>query len=219
LIKSAIEFAHESLRYQIIISNLKGGEKLVENEISSLLGISRSPLREAYRILEEEHFVTNVPRKGRYVTEMSVDNYEKVHETRMMLECYVVDILKARKVRELPHVETALKNFCTPPLGEANADEKLRFIESIDEFHIKLVESVNNEFLKHFYGIIRFNITRYNFLYLLEEGAAKYFVQQHHEILNLIKNGQYDKAKDFLRSHMNESWERMRRKLNGEKEI
>jgi len=52
VIKSAIEFAHESLRYQIIISNLKGGEKLVEDKIASLLGVSRSPLREAYRILE-----------------------------------------------------------------------------------------------------------------------------------------------------------------------
>jgi DNA-binding GntR family transcriptional regulator len=124
--------------------------------------------------------------------------------------------MKAKKISDLSQVEIALKNVPEIPLQTANSDEKLRFIESIDEFHIKLVESVGNEFLTRFYGIIRFNITRYSFLYLLDTGAADHFVQQHCTILDLIKKGQYDEARDFLRSHMNESWQRMREKLTDE---
>ncbi|MGA2464181.1 MAG: GntR family transcriptional regulator [Thermodesulfobacteriota bacterium] len=218
-IKSVTEFILENLRYQIMTFKLKGGKRLNESEVSSQLKISRPPLREAFRILEQEHFIKSVPRKGRYVNELSTDNYERIHEARVMIECYVIEVLKAKKIKELPEVEIALKNVHEPPLPTASPDEKLRFIESIDEFHIKLVGSVKNEFLTHFYGIIRFNITRYSFLYLLEKGAAKYFVQQHHKILDMIKKGQHDKARDFLRSHMNESWERMRKKLTSDNSI
>lgn len=213
MITSVTKFILDSLRNQIITSKLKGGEKLNESSVSSELGISRPPLREAFRTLEQEHLIASIPRRGVYVTKLSTDNYEKVHETRQMIECHVIELLKAKNIRDLPEVKRVLKNVCKSPLPEASPEEKLGFIQSIDDFHIKLVDSVENEFLQHFYGIIRFNITRYSFLYLLESGAAEYFVDQHGQILNLIENGQFDEAKDYLRIHMNESWERMRQRL------
>ena len=219
MIKSVTEFILENLRHQIITSNRKGGDRLNESEISSRFDISRPPLREAFQILEQEHFIKTIPRRGRYVTDLSVDNYERIHEARVMIECYVIEVLKTREIRDLPQVEIALKMVLETPLPTASPDEKLRFIESIDEFHIKLVDSVGNEFLSHFYEIIRFNITRYSFLYLLEPGAAGYFVKQHHEILDMIKKGQYDEARDFLKFHMNESWQRMKSRLIDKKGI
>lgn len=218
-IKSVTESILDNLRREILSFKLKGGDRLNEGEISSRLDISRPPLREAFQILEQEHLIKSIPRKGRYVAELSVDNYEKIHHARVMLECYVIEILKARKIKDLPEVEIAMNGVPEAPLQTSTSDEKLKFIESIDEFHIKLVESVGNEFLTRFYGIIRSNITRYSFLYLLESGAAEHFIQQHGTILDLIKKGQYDKAKDFLKSHMNESWQRMRKKLIHSEEV
>ena len=54
----------QSLRTQIIIGELTPGQKLNELVLSSLLGISRPPLREAFRLLENEHLAHSIPRKG-----------------------------------------------------------------------------------------------------------------------------------------------------------
>jgi len=98
-IKSVTESILDNLRREILSFKLKGGDRLNEGEISSRLDISRPPLREAFQILEQEHLIMSIPRKGRYVAELSVDNYEKIHHARVMLECYVIEILKAQKIK------------------------------------------------------------------------------------------------------------------------
>ncbi|MBW2123631.1 MAG: GntR family transcriptional regulator, partial [Deltaproteobacteria bacterium] len=62
--KSLVDY----LRTQIITGNLPPGQKLNEIRLSSDLGVSRPPLREAFRILEHDRLVASIPRKGTYVT-------------------------------------------------------------------------------------------------------------------------------------------------------
>jgi hypothetical protein len=69
-------------------------------------------LREAFQILEQENFIVSVPRKGRYITEISKKNYENIHESRRMMECYAIDRLKAKNVRDLPVIEGVLAKVC-----------------------------------------------------------------------------------------------------------
>lgn len=52
------------LRSNIITGELAAGQILNELELSSLLGISRPPLREAFRIVKNEHVIVSIPRKG-----------------------------------------------------------------------------------------------------------------------------------------------------------
>ena len=61
----------EHIRAQIIAGRLAPGQRLNEAELSETLNVSRSPLREAFLILERENLVVNIPRKGTYVTPMS----------------------------------------------------------------------------------------------------------------------------------------------------
>lgn len=89
--KSLTRSILEHLRGQIITCQLRGGQKLNENQLSLEFNVSRPPMREAFQILEHEHFIVSIPRNGRYVTEISKRNYEKIHESRRMMECYVKD--------------------------------------------------------------------------------------------------------------------------------
>ena len=76
-ILSVTESALQFLRRRIIIGELKPGQKLNECSLSEELGISRPPLRETFRILEKDQLVVAIPRKGTYVTELSIRDFEE----------------------------------------------------------------------------------------------------------------------------------------------
>ena len=99
--KSTVQY----LREQIITGELAPGQKLSEMEISSNLGISRPPLREAFRILENENLVLSIPRKGCYVTQVSMEDCRHIYEAREMIECHAIELLKAQNVRDLKKPE------------------------------------------------------------------------------------------------------------------
>ena len=73
-----------TLRDAILTGKLVPGERLMENQLAEKLGVSRTPVREALRMLELENLVELVPRKGAQVLDMSekdiVDILEKVHD-------------------------------------------------------------------------------------------------------------------------------------------
>ncbi len=206
----------EHLRGEIITCRLKGGQKLNENQLSSELKVSRPPLREAFQVLEQEHLLMSIPRRGRFVVETSEENCQRIYEARKMIECYVIDLLKARNVRSLPDVELAITKALKKAMPSDDPYEKWHYLEALDEFHLELVDSVENEFLSHFYGTIRFNICRYQYwLRVLCSPQAfrpqitKTLMQEHRRVLDFIQKGEYQKAKDCLCFHMDAAWRLM----------
>lgn len=198
--KSTVQY----LREQIITGELAPGQKLSEMEISSNLGISRPPLREAFRVLENEHLVLSIPRKGCYVTQVSMEDCRHIYEAREMIECHAIELLKSQRVRDLPEVASALASV-SPDLPKQDSGSQGRIKGSQNPFpgfHIKLVESTGNRWVIHLYNSISSNLARYQYMCFVPGILAK--VQEEHEqILDLIKRGDYDRAKDLLRSHIN----------------
>ena len=76
----------ENLRESILTGRLKPGQRLMEIQLAEGLGVSRTPVREAIRKLELEDLVVMLPRKGAYVTNMSLKEILDVLEVRASLE-------------------------------------------------------------------------------------------------------------------------------------
>ena len=72
----------DDFREQITVGKFAPGEKINEIKIAADLGISRSPLREALRVLENECLVVNIPRKGSFVTEMWLADLNEIYQMR-----------------------------------------------------------------------------------------------------------------------------------------
>jgi DNA-binding GntR family transcriptional regulator len=197
---SALQF----LREKIITGELKSGERLNEASLSSKLGISRPPLREALRILEKDHMAVNIPRKGTYVTELSVKDFEELSQIREMIECYTIDYFKTSHIRNLPKVTLAFnKALSLPnPLNSVDPEQLLNYIRVFLDFHTSLVESSGNSQLTHIYHSINFNLARYQFIYFYINGTAKHSLDDHKRILEFIRNGNYDEAKEELKKHI-----------------
>jgi DNA-binding GntR family transcriptional regulator len=192
------------LRDKIITGELKSGQKLNENALSSSLGISRPPLREVFRMLEKDCMVINIPRKGTYVAELSLKDYEELSQVREMMECYAIDLLKASNIRNLPKVTLALNKALSLPMSNNSVDpeELLNRIRVILDFHTSLVESTGNSRLAYNYHSISLNLARYQFIYFYVSGAAQQSLEDHKRTLELIKDGDYDQAKEELRKHI-----------------
>jgi DNA-binding GntR family transcriptional regulator len=198
---SALQF----LRNQIITGELRAGEKLNEVTISMKLGISRPPLREAFRVLEKDHMVVNIPRRGTYVTELSVKDFIEVSQVREMVECYAIDLLKASNIRTMPKVAVALEkslNLSTP-FSSIEPEQLLNNIKVILNFHTSMVESCENYRLAQIYHAIMFNLARYQFIYFYIDGTAEQSLDDHRRILDFIQDGSYEEAKEQLKEHIN----------------
>jgi DNA-binding GntR family transcriptional regulator len=200
LTKSVLEY----IRNRIITGGLAPGQRLNENELASRLKVSRPPIREAFRVLESEHLVVSVPRKGAYVTELSADDLLEVYQTREMIECYAVNILKARKIKDLPQVESTLEAASSLPIPSSEDPEQfLDFHKELAAFHFKLVEAAGNSRLVHFYKAISFNLARYQYKYLRLPGSLEISIKEHRQVLDALKKGDYVLAKKNLRYHIN----------------
>jgi len=199
---SAVQF----LREKIITGELKPGQKINESNLSAELGISRPPIREAFRLLEKDHLAVNVARKGTYVTEISIKNFVEVFQTREMIECYAIDLLKAANIRDLPKVNLAFDRAIKIPTPTNGMDPKhlLQYIKAFSEFHASLVESCGNSLLSDIYHSISFNLARYQFIYFsMDGGRLDNSIHTHKTTFELVKSGNYDQAKEKLRGHIN----------------
>lgn len=194
----------EALREKIIIGELKPGYKLNEIDISMDLGVSRPPLREAFRILEKDNMAVSVPRKGTYVSELSLKDFTEVSQTREMIECYSMDLLKASNVRDLPRAERALQEAAALKFRFNITDEAelIRSIKVMHEFHISLVEATGNSMLSRIYDSIGHTIARYQYIYFHIDDAARHSLEDHNKVLALVREGNFDQAKEELRKHI-----------------
>jgi len=213
-IKTVTSIATEILRKQIITGEIAAGQRINETDLAARLKISRPPIREALRILENEHLVINSPRKGTNVTTISIEDLENIYQTREMLECYSIDILKAKNIKTLPSVIASVEaaSRLSPP-SQDNNEEIFSYLEAFVDFHIKLIDSTGNNWVIHFYNSISSHLARYQFIYLYIPTSGRRSIEEHNQILDFIKNGEYSKAKKFMKEHINYTFDFLKKKI------
>jgi DNA-binding GntR family transcriptional regulator len=126
-----------------------------------------------------------------------------------MIECYSIDLIRINNINDFTPLFAALNEASSIKLESgAKPKEVLESLKVFAEFHIKLVELAGNPYLRHFYHSIASNLMRYQFLYFSKE-YRKPLLEEHQHILDFIKMGEYDRAKDYLLSHINYSFEQI----------
>jgi DNA-binding GntR family transcriptional regulator len=102
--RSLASAAYDALLAEIARGRWRPGERLVEEELSEELGISRTPLREALQRLEGTGLVEIAPRRGAFLREPSLEWVEELWEVRLLLECHAI-----RKAAAKPPDESLLR--------------------------------------------------------------------------------------------------------------
>ena len=194
----------DDLRLRIISFQFAPGEKINEAHISRQLGISRGPVREALRILEKEGLIVYVPRKGTSISHTSLEDYEEIIGAREMIECYAIDILREKKIKDLSGVKATLDKVRDMPVPTSHStpEEKFAYIKANVLFHINLVEATGNSLLIQYYSTVFNKFAKYEFGYTEDFRLTTIQIKEHRQILEAILDGKYNQAKQYLSKHI-----------------
>ena len=135
--------AYENIKLQIIRGNLKPGTRLLEEELSKAMNISRAPIREALNRLEKEGFVTITPRKGAAVTHITAQMIEDIFEIRETLESLAVKKSIGKiSLEKLERVGESFKKFINKTANEKNC---VQYLALDKKFHDLLSQNCGNK--------------------------------------------------------------------------
>lgn len=193
---------YDSLRNAIIQGEIRPGMRLVETYIAKQLGVSRTPVREAFHKLELEGLLLAHPDKGLIVNEISVEDIEEIMGIRMILERYAARLAAKRiKDEKLKRLEEILnKSEKHIKKGEINKVLKLN-----TSFH-DLINSISgSKRLQEMIYQLQESILRYRRAALYTKGYAEKALKEHRLILEALKKRNPKSAEVWVSQHISEN--------------
>ena len=168
-----------TLREAILKGDLKPGERLMELQLASKLGVSRTPIREAIRMLEQEGLAVTTPRKGAEVAKMTLKDMEDVLEIRASLDEFASQLATVRITEEqLMRLKQRKQDF-----ENSVKSGNVKMIAEADvEFHDVIYEATNNPKLVTMLNNLREQIYRYRIEYLKDSATYPTLIKEHEEI-------------------------------------
>lgn len=143
-VPSAVEVAAQSIRNAIITGKLRPGMRLVERNLASALGIGQPTLREAFKELEYQGFVSKTPQRGTHVSKLTLDDVRRILEVRIVLEAFAVE---RAAVNMTPSAELKLRDLLGQMSAAANTNEVAPFHDADVKFHREIWALADNEYL------------------------------------------------------------------------
>lgn len=192
-----------TLRDAILTGKLVPGERLMENQLAEKLGVSRTPIREALRMLELENLVELVPRKGAQVLEMTAKDIINVLEIREVLESLATSQactkMTASEMEELKALQLQFEELC-----HSNNSEELVAVD--EKFHDLIFASTENDKLVQIFNNLRIQLYRYRMAHVKLDSSRVALINHHRNIITAIENKDPDAgakaAQDHIRYHV-----------------
>jgi DNA-binding GntR family transcriptional regulator len=194
--RALYEEVAELLRQRIFSRELTPGSWIDELKLAEEYGISRTPLREALKVLATEGLVTMKVRRGAYVTEVSERDLADVYHLLALLESDAAGVVAAQatpqQLKELQSLHDEL---------EKAADNRERFFEINETFHMRLLEIANNRWRDQMVADLRkvMKLNRHNSL--LKSGRIEESLAEHRAIMQALAARDADATAQRMREH------------------
>lgn len=198
--RALYEEVAELLRQRIFDRDLAPGSWIDELKIAEAYGISRTPLREALKVLAAEGLVTMKVRRGAYVTEVSERDLSDVYYLLSLLESDAASIVAntatAAQIEELQALHSELEAAASPE----QQDREL-FFEINDRFHMRLLEIANNRWRVQMVMDLRkvMKLNRHNSL--LKSGRIQESLNEHRALMAAIVARNAKLSQQEMQSH------------------
>jgi len=198
----------QELEHSILAGELPAGSKLNEARIADRLGVSRGPVREAFRALEESGLVRLEKNRGVFVRLIPVEEADQIYELRAVLDEFVgrrlAQGITPEQVRELRARVDQMERAAAK--GDVDA-----YLATNVEFHDRLVELAGNAKLLVMYRRLVNELHLFRRASLTQSGVLPVSTREHRNIVDKIAAGQPAAAGRALHDHVMASRERMHR--------
>jgi GntR family transcriptional regulator, rspAB operon transcriptional repressor len=196
---SAREQAYSVLRSAIVSAELEPGRRLSENQLAELIGVSRTPVRDALARLRDERLVAIVPQLGTFVTFVDEDAVADAHFVREALEIEAVRIAAGQAGGEAME---ALERNLAEQQRAADADDAELFAQLDDDLHHILCDLSGREVAWRLSERTRGQLDRIRLLSLPEAGYRHQMLAEHRAVVAAVADHDAPRAERELRHHL-----------------
>jgi DNA-binding GntR family transcriptional regulator len=196
---SLVEQLTEFFTGAIVEGRLRGGERLGENELQRKFGISRAPIRESLRILEEKGLVINIPRKGSFVRKVEQKDIEENFPIRALLESFAArTAISNLTPKDIEGMEASLSMMA----DMASKNDFRPYIQYHSNFHDIFIDASKNKQLIELVKHLRNQMLWYRYSYLYVKENYEYAILVHRKILDLLINKDPDQVEALVKEHI-----------------
>jgi len=185
---SAYEKSYETIRDMIFNGDLMKGEKITETGLAKKLGISRTPLREAIKRLEQEKLIYN-----NRIANPTERDYQDIFEMRILIEKFAV--------------VKAVQFFTSSDIEELDSYVEIGYTGEIQEkmdanksFHEKIVNGTKNQLMIEYFNQMQ------SIIYLFRKTVLDYnrpgLIDEHRDIVKAIKDKNLTEAEQLIEAHL-----------------
>ncbi|MDO4804825.1 MAG: GntR family transcriptional regulator [Lachnospiraceae bacterium] len=204
-----------TLRSSILKGELLPGERLMEIQLANKLGVSRTPVREAIRMLEQEGLVVMKPRRGAEVAKITVQELDDVLEVRKGLEILAIQKACERVTPEdLEAMEAAAGEF--EKLVNTEGSDLALLAEADVAFHDAIYKATRNKRIIQILANLREQMYRFRIEYLKSSGIRQTLVEEHQEIMQAVRNRDVEKAVALIGEHIDKQQQEIKASIERE---
>ena len=196
---SLAEQAYEVIKRMILELKLEPGEPITEAKLAAMLGISKSPIRTALVHLQRDGLVVITPFKETIVAELRVEDVRDIYEARSLIEPYVVEQVVPRLTED---DLAALEQILDRARAALTCGDYPTFFLINREFHGYFVDKHGNKQLSSFLATIDSQMQRIRMISATILSHPQKQMQEHEEILRLVRSGDAAGAAARMREHI-----------------
>lgn len=193
----------DRLREQIYQNELAPGDAIDEMALCERFGISRTPLREALKVLDSEGLIELIPRRGSFVRRMDIEELNELFPVMVVLEglcareavenCATEDLQRLEKMHE------KLESFA----GQSDVDA---YYEQNFVFHQAIQDLSGNKWLQRVIGDLRKVLRLARHMQLTIPGRLEQSLNEHRQIMQAFKEKDPDLADHNMQNHLKQQW-------------
>ena len=204
----------EFVKDAIIKGRLKPGERVPESELAEMFGISRTPIREAFRQLESEGFITFTPRKGAIVSPITDKDVIEFYAIKGLLEGYAAKMacckISDKEIRRMEDLNSQMTKC-------AERNDVKNFFKLDNQLHDVFLKICGNDKLYNLIHVLVQQFERFRRTSLSLSGRMWSSVKQHNEIIEAFKKRDVDLVERLVKANAEKGGEQLAKEILKEK--
>lgn len=196
--QTAKERVYCMMRDWIIDGTLKPNEKLFDSEIAEYFSVSRTPVREAFQMLEAQNLIQVVPGKETSVTEIKLENIKEWYLPLISLHCLAVEIAYPKIT---PAHIAQLENINHELYEATDAHDIKRILQEDKAFHDCILKVAGNPYILDFSDVLNIHIQRAETIFFKHTKTVRKSTQDHQKIIDALKNQDMHVAIETMRKN------------------
>lgn len=188
---------YEDLKQKIMKGEIRSGEFLFETQLAENYGVSRTPVRQAIKLLDADGLLSTIPHKGTYVKFLSAEDVISVYQAAEALEGMAASLLAIREDYDV----SILEDIHSQMLHALHQGDITGWCQLDEAFHREICNSCGNEIIARLYDSLKIHMRRVRVFYSSLWHDKEASCQEHAELIGYLRAGEEDHAASLIQKH------------------